>query len=102
MAFLGCYYSCIHQGELHTLLISIFVPYFRTRGLSTFLWPRIICPVTLYLLVSVQVKELSLIQVKVPREHRLIVKSDYRLFAMHVFNCMFSSIISVHIDSYKL
>ena len=85
MAFLGCYYSCIHQGELHTLLISIFVPYFRTRGLSTFLWPRIICPVTFYFLVSVQVKELSLIQVKVlPRECRLIVKCDFRLFAMYV------------------
>ena len=85
MAFLGCYYSCIHQGELHTLLISIFVPYFRTRGLSTFLWPRIICPVTFYFLVSVQVKELSLLHTKVvTREQRLIVKSEIRLLAMYV------------------
>ena len=81
MAFLGCYYSCINQGELHTLLISIFVPYFRTRGLSTFLWPRIICPVTFYFLVSVQVKELSRV---VTREQRLIVKSEIRLLAMYV------------------
>ena len=85
MAFLGCYYSCINQGELHTLLISIFVPYFRTRGLSTFLWPRIICPVTFYSLVSVQVKELSLLHTKVvTREQRLIAKSNIRLLAMYV------------------
>ena len=86
MAFLGCYYSCINQGELHTLLISIFVPYFRTRGLSTFLWHRIICPVTFYFLVSVQVREvLSLLHTKVvPREQRLIVKSDIRLISMYV------------------